>query len=146
MPGKRDTVVVKEYGGKKTYQKRILLYNLREIHQMFLQDNPDMQFFSFYFLVVLRSIVYSISGVQVSRSLFAQLRPPHITVKSSMPHHVCVCVYIIKMSICLLMHYRDLLMDQLVLIYKHLPQQWYVMNQMNNACHQNVITVSTISS
>ncbi|CAF3102305.1 unnamed protein product [Rotaria sp. Silwood2] len=72
MPGKRDTIVVKEYAGKKTYQKRILLYNLREIHHMFLQDNP---------------------GIDVSRSVFAQLRPQHIMVKSSMSHRVCLCLY-----------------------------------------------------
>jgi hypothetical protein len=46
MPGKRDVVVVKEQGGiKKPYQKRILLYNLREIHQMFLQDNAGKRLF-----------------------------------------------------------------------------------------------------
>ena len=43
MPGKRDTIVVKEYGGsKKTFQKRILLFNVREVHQMFLQDHFGM--------------------------------------------------------------------------------------------------------
>ncbi|CAF2377023.1 unnamed protein product [Rotaria sp. Silwood2] len=73
MPGKRDTIVVKEQNGiKKTYQKRILLFNLREAHQMFLQDNP---------------------GIDVSRSAFAQLRPQYVVVKSSMPHRVCVCLY-----------------------------------------------------
>ncbi|CAF1442485.1 unnamed protein product, partial [Didymodactylos carnosus] len=72
VPGKRDTVVVKEDGSKKTYQKRILLYNLRELYQIFLNEN---------------------SGVDVSRSLFAQLRPQQIVVKSSMAHRVCVCLY-----------------------------------------------------
>lgn len=38
-------------------------------------------------------IVYSTLGVDVSRSMFAQLRPPHIMVKSSMPHRVCLCLY-----------------------------------------------------
>lgn len=42
MAGKRDTVIVKQYGTKQTYQKKILLFNLREIHQMFLQDNPGI--------------------------------------------------------------------------------------------------------
>ncbi len=49
MPGKRDTVIVKQYGSKQTYQKRILLFNLREIHQMFLQDNPGMRLFFILF-------------------------------------------------------------------------------------------------
>ncbi|CAF1513785.1 unnamed protein product [Adineta steineri] len=73
MAGKRDTVVVKEVGGgKKTYQKRVLLYSLREVHQMFLQDNP---------------------GLDVSRSMFAQLRPKYVVVKSMMAHRVCLCIY-----------------------------------------------------
>ena len=38
-------------------------------------------------------ILYSIAGADVSRSLFAQLRPKHIMIKSSMPHRVCVCLY-----------------------------------------------------
>ena len=50
MPGKRDTVVVKQYSSKETYQKRILLYNLREVHQMFLQENPGMQLFFIFSL------------------------------------------------------------------------------------------------
>jgi hypothetical protein len=52
MPGKRDTVVVKENGTKTIYQKRILLFNLREVHQMFIQDNPSIQLFSFTFETV----------------------------------------------------------------------------------------------
>ena len=33
------------------------------------------------------------SGLDVSRSLFAELRPKHILVKSMMAHRVCLCLY-----------------------------------------------------
>lgn len=39
MPGKRDTIVVRQNGTKSTHQKRILLYNIREVHQLFLSEN-----------------------------------------------------------------------------------------------------------
>jgi hypothetical protein len=93
MPGKRDTVVVKQYGNKTVYQKRILLYNLREVHQLFLQDNPSMQLSSPHFYIVRKTMIYFISGIDVSRSTFAQLRPKHVMVKSAMSHRVCVCLY-----------------------------------------------------
>ncbi|CAF1132322.1 unnamed protein product [Didymodactylos carnosus] len=93
MPGKRDTVVVKEDGSKKTYQKRILLYNLRELYQIFLNENPSKRAFSTDLNIVVKTVVCPISGVDVSRSLFAQLRPQQIVVKSSMAHRVCVCLY-----------------------------------------------------
>lgn len=38
MPGKRDTIVVRENGSKSTYQKRILLYGIGEAHQLFLME------------------------------------------------------------------------------------------------------------
>lgn len=38
MPGKRDTIVVRVNGIKSTHQKRILLYNIREAHQLFLSE------------------------------------------------------------------------------------------------------------
>jgi hypothetical protein len=39
MPGKRDTIVVRQNGTKSTHQKRILLYNIREVHQLFLSEH-----------------------------------------------------------------------------------------------------------
>ncbi|CAF5120222.1 unnamed protein product [Rotaria magnacalcarata] len=38
MPGKRDTIVVRQNGTKSTHQKRILLYNIREAPQLFLSE------------------------------------------------------------------------------------------------------------
>ena len=39
MPGKRDTIVVNHYGNKTAYQKRILLYTIREAHEFFLAEH-----------------------------------------------------------------------------------------------------------
>ncbi|CAF1514376.1 unnamed protein product, partial [Didymodactylos carnosus] len=71
-PGKRDTIVVRQNGTKITIQKRHLLYDIREVHQMFIADNP---------------------GTSISRSTFANLRPEHVLYKSTLAHRVCVCIY-----------------------------------------------------
>lgn len=39
MPGKQDTIVVRQNGMKSTHQKRVLLYNIREVYQLFLSEN-----------------------------------------------------------------------------------------------------------
>ena len=40
MPGKRDTIAVKNSYSRTTYQKRILLYTIREAYEIFLVENP----------------------------------------------------------------------------------------------------------
>lgn len=42
-PGKRDYISVRENGVRIKYQKRFLLFNTREVHQLFIQDNPGME-------------------------------------------------------------------------------------------------------
>lgn len=42
-PGKRDFVTVKENGTNVKYQKRHLLYNVREVHELFKELNPSKQ-------------------------------------------------------------------------------------------------------
>ena len=43
LPGKKDTVVVKEKDGSTvTYQKRILFSNLRENFELFKEENKDV--------------------------------------------------------------------------------------------------------
>ncbi|CAF3416552.1 unnamed protein product [Rotaria socialis] len=43
LPDKRDTVVVKDDDGKKvTYQKRILINNLRETYEFFKDENKSI--------------------------------------------------------------------------------------------------------
>ncbi|CAF3618617.1 unnamed protein product [Rotaria socialis] len=73
LPGKRDTVVVKDDDGKKvTYQKRILINNLRETYEFFKDENKS---------------------VDLSRSSFADLRPVFVVSKSALAHRNCLCVY-----------------------------------------------------
>ncbi|CAF1045191.1 unnamed protein product [Didymodactylos carnosus] len=71
-PGKRDTVLVNIDGVKQKLQKRYLPYTLREAHQLFVEENQQ---------------------VQISRSKFKDLRPQNVVYKSSTPHQVCVCLY-----------------------------------------------------
>ncbi|CAF1255119.1 unnamed protein product [Rotaria sordida] len=59
-------------GNKITYQKKILLYTIREAYELFLAANP---------------------GISVSQTAFAEIRPKHISVKSSMAHRVCISIY-----------------------------------------------------
>ena len=42
-PGKRDFVTVKENGTNVKYQKRHLLYNVREVYELFKELNPSKQ-------------------------------------------------------------------------------------------------------
>ncbi|CAF3410399.1 unnamed protein product [Rotaria socialis] len=73
LPGKRDTVVVKDDDGKKvTYQKRILINNLRETYEFFKDENKS---------------------VDLSRSSFADLRPVFVFSKSALAHRNWLCVY-----------------------------------------------------
>ncbi|CAF1145585.1 unnamed protein product [Adineta steineri] len=76
MPGKRDTIVVRENGTKSTHQKRILLYNIREAHQLFLSEYCT-----------------STSDPVIARTSFAELRPGYVLIKALMSHRVCVCAY-----------------------------------------------------
>ncbi|CAF3951677.1 unnamed protein product [Adineta steineri] len=70
-PGKRDYVTVRENGTRVKYQKRFLLFNIREVHQLFIQDNP---------------------GLSIGPSSFAKLRPKFVLSKNCLAHRVCVCI------------------------------------------------------
>lgn len=72
MPGKKDCVkVVNEDGSSDRIQKRLLLFDIDEIHRQFCLKYADMK---------------------VSASKFTKLRPRNcITVGSAGTHNVCVC-------------------------------------------------------
>ena len=72
MPGKKDCLVVKtKEGGKKTEQKRLVLFNLKDAFQQFKEKNPTKN---------------------IGFSKFASLRPPWcILAGSSGTHNVCIC-------------------------------------------------------
>ncbi|CAF1218860.1 unnamed protein product [Rotaria sordida] len=89
LPGKKDTVVVKEDDESKvTYQKRILFNNLRENYELFKEENKN---------------------VLLSRTSFAELRPPFVVPKAALAHRNCLCLY--HENICLLLKSIDKYVD-----------------------------------
>ena len=44
-PGKRDCLTVRENGVRVQHQKRFLLFNIRETHALFVEENPGMRQF-----------------------------------------------------------------------------------------------------
>ena len=71
-PGTRDFITVNEDGKKQRLQKRYLLYSLREVYHLFIEEHPN---------------------IPVSCSAFTELRPSNVLYKSMIPHNVCVCMY-----------------------------------------------------
>ncbi|CAF4853346.1 unnamed protein product, partial [Rotaria sp. Silwood2] len=85
LPGKKDTIVIKEDDGSKvTYQKRILFNNLRETYELFKEENDN---------------------VYISRPSFAELRPPFVIPKAALTHRNCLCLY--HENACLLLKALD---------------------------------------
>ena len=74
MPGKKDFLsVVNDDGKREHLQKRLMLCNLWEAHQLFKRENPDKA---------------------VGLSKFSELRPPQcIFAGSTGTHSVCVCAH-----------------------------------------------------
>ena len=71
MPGKKDYVSVRQGDSRIHQQKRLVLSNLKEVYQLFKQQNP-MKTISF--------------------SKYAELRPRHcVLAGASGTHSVCVC-------------------------------------------------------
>ena len=73
-PGRKDCVSVKTPTGREHMQKRLLLLNISEAHEIFKQE----------------------SKVEVGLSKFASLRPGHQVVPVSLhvrDHEVCMCKY-----------------------------------------------------
>lgn len=72
MSGKKDTVSIKSDGKKTIEQKRLVLYNLRELHAKYKEENIDHP---------------------VGFSKFCQLRPKYCVLAGARgTHSVCVCV------------------------------------------------------
>ena len=103
MPGKKDFLsVVNDNGKREHMQKRLMLCNLREAHQLFKRENPD---------------------VVVGLSKFSELRPAQcILAGPTGTHTVCVCVH--HQNVKLMMEgsqLRDLSKEQNVTLdsYRH---------------------------
>ena len=81
LPGKRDTMVVKDDDGNKvTYQERILLNNLLETFELFKEEY---------------------NNVDIGRSSFAELRPAFVVPKATLAHRNCLCLY--HENVCLIL-------------------------------------------
>ncbi|CAF1405962.1 unnamed protein product [Didymodactylos carnosus] len=73
LPGKGDTIVVKDdLGNITTSRKRILFYNLCENYELFKEENKN---------------------INLNRSTFAVLRPPFVVPKAYLAHRICVYLY-----------------------------------------------------
>lgn len=70
-PGRKDCVSVKTPTGREQKQKRLLLLNISEAHEIFKQE----------------------SKVEVGLSKFASLRPRQVMPVSLRDHEVCMCKY-----------------------------------------------------
>ena len=68
--GRKEFVISREGGKKKHLQKCHLLYSLKEVHALFLKENPS---------------------IKIGLSKFCSLQP--VNVSSSMPRNVCCCQY-----------------------------------------------------
>ena len=72
LPGKKDYVSVKLADGKREHrQKRLLLFKIGEVHELFKEE----------------------SNVQIGKSKFAELRPPQVIPSSAFDQEVCICKY-----------------------------------------------------
>ncbi|EDO38443.1 predicted protein [Nematostella vectensis] len=71
-PGKKDCVSVKTSKGREVRKKRLLLYNIAEVHQMFNKRESD---------------------TSIGLSKFASLRPPEVIPITLRDQEVCVCKY-----------------------------------------------------
>ncbi len=71
-PGRKDSVVIKEAGVKKTYQKRHLTLSVLEAYRVFQEENPE---------------------IKIGKSKFAALRPGKVFTKAETPRNICLCKY-----------------------------------------------------
>lgn len=71
MPGKKDFISVKTSSGREHKQKRLLMFNIKDLHSRFREKYPS---------------------IILSRSMFTKLRPKEcIVADKNGCHNVCVC-------------------------------------------------------
>ena len=71
-PGKRDVISVKTANGKEKLQRRHLYMSIKETHQSFLKENPE---------------------IHIGLTKFSMLRPVQVRYSSETPANVCTCIY-----------------------------------------------------
>jgi len=73
MPGKKDTIrTTSDSGSKDVLQKRSMLMTIDSAYKEFVDKHPD---------------------IEISRSKFYELKPPHIILMSETPNDFCLCSY-----------------------------------------------------
>lgn len=74
MPGKKDFISVRDGNGVRKYvQKKLLLFDMKELHHQFQREHPE---------------------IHIGLTSFKLLRPKHcISAGSSGTHTVCVCAF-----------------------------------------------------
>ena len=77
-PGRKDFVSVKTDRGREHIQKRVLICNLKEVHQMFCAEN----------------------SIKVSFSKFCSLRPEEVVLTVQKGQEVCQCEYHENIEMC----------------------------------------------
>lgn len=81
LSGKKEYKSIKnEAGEKEKVQKRLLMYTLKELHDLYKKEN---------------------SGNPVGISKFCELRPEEVQLASTKNHRVCCCVYCENLSLLL---------------------------------------------
>ena len=70
--GRKEFVITREGGEKQHLQKRHLLYSLKEVHALFLKENPS---------------------IKIGLSKFCSFRPVNVLVSSFTPRNVCCYQY-----------------------------------------------------
>lgn len=72
LPGRKDFVSVKIEEGRNHMQKRLLLYDIHEVHELFKKKFPQ---------------------IKIGLTKFSQLRPQNCVIAGAKgTHNVCVCV------------------------------------------------------
>jgi len=78
-PGRKDFVSVKTATGRELRQKRVLICNLHEVHEMFCEE----------------------INTKISFSMFCRLRPDEVVLTAQQGQEVCQCEYHENIEMCL---------------------------------------------
>ena len=114
VPGKRDSIVVRQNNVKKTIHKWHLSMNIKEVYQMFKQQNPDRK---------------------IRKSKFASLRPGHVLLSSQMLRNVCGCRHHQHIALILKALHK---FDETFPLYSHVLPKTLVCNSDSDFCWNNI--------
>lgn len=73
-PNSKDVITIKKKGTRRCLSVKHMMYPIKEVHGMFLKDNPQNN-----------------PGIKISLQKFVTLRPPNVLSFLKFPHNICVC-------------------------------------------------------